>query len=261
MIIFTIIRTIITAIVAVLATTVGGLSAIIAGLFGVEDRAGGIFDHTPRVWSRVILWAAGIKTVVHNPERMAGTEPRVYLSNHLSWFDIPALAGALPRYKFVAKAELFKIPVFGPAIKAIGMVPMERQNRKAAFEAYKVAADKIRSGSSVVVFPEGTRGQSYAIRPFKKGPFVLAIAAGVPIVPVLLHGTYDVLPKGGWLVRSGQFDIHLLEPVPTAGLDYSAREELAEKVRSQIVEALASIYGIESEPTRSLAQPQMADSE
>jgi 1-acyl-sn-glycerol-3-phosphate acyltransferase len=260
-IIFTIIRTIITAIVAVLATTVGGLSAIIAGLFGVEDRAGGIFDHTPRVWSRVILWAAGIKTVVHNPERMAGTEPRVYLSNHLSWFDIPALAGALPRYKFVAKAELFKIPVFGPAIKAIGMVPMERQNRKAAFEAYKVAADKIRSGSSVVVFPEGTRGQSYAIRPFKKGPFVLAIAAGVPIVPVLLHGTYDVLPKGGWLVRSGQFDIHLLEPVPTAGLDYSAREELAEKVRSQIVEALASIYGIESEPTRSLAQPQMADSE
>ncbi|HVD60277.1 MAG TPA: lysophospholipid acyltransferase family protein, partial [Gemmatimonadaceae bacterium] len=252
MIIFTIIRTIITAIVAVLATTVGGLSAIIAGLFGVEDRAGGIFDHTPRVWSRVILWAAGIKTVVHNPERMAGTEPRVYLSNHLSWFDIPALAGALPRYKFVAKAELFKIPVFGPAIKAIGMVPMERQNRKAAFEAYKVAADKIRSGSSVVVFPEGTRGQSYAIRPFKKGPFVLAIAAGVPIVPVLLHGTYDVLPKGGWLVRSGQFDIHLLEPVPTAGLDYSAREELAEKVRSQIVEALASIYGIESEPTRSL---------
>jgi 1-acyl-sn-glycerol-3-phosphate acyltransferase len=260
-IIFTIIRTIITAIVAVLATTVGGLSAIIAGLFGVEDRAGGIFDHTPRVWSRVILWAAGIKTVVHNPERMAGTEPRVYLSNHLSWFDIPALAGALPRYKFVAKAELFKIPVFGPAIKAIGMVPMERQNRKAAFEAYKVAADKIRSGSSVVVFPEGTRGQSYPIRPFKKGPFVLAIAAGVPIVPVLLHGTYDVLPKGGWLVRSGQFDIHLLEPVPTAGLDYSAREELAEKVRSQIVEALASIYGIESEPTRSLAQPQMADSE
>jgi 1-acyl-sn-glycerol-3-phosphate acyltransferase len=259
--IITILRTIFTAIVAFFATTVGGLGAIIAGLFGVEDRRGGIFDHTPRVWSRVILWAAGVKTVVHNPERMSGGEPRLYLSNHLSWFDIPALAGALPRYKFVAKAELFKVPVFGPAIKAIGMVPIERQNRKAAFEAYKVAAERVRGGSSVVVFPEGTRGDSYAIRPFKKGPFVLAIAAGVPIVPVLLHGTHDVFPKGGWLVRKGQFDIHLLEPVPTAGLEYTDREELAEKVRSQIVDALAAIYGIESEPSSSLRNPQMADSE
>lgn len=261
MIVILILRTIFVAIVAALATTVGGVGAIIARLIGVEDRTGGIFDHTPRVWSRVILWAAGVKTVVHNPERMSGGEPRLYLSNHLSWFDIPALAGALPRYKFVAKAELFKIPVFGPAITAIGMVPIERQNRKAAFEAYKVAADKIRAGNSVVVFPEGTRGDSYAIRPFKKGPFVLAIAAGVPIVPVLLHGTHDVFPKGGWLVRPGQFDIHLLEPVPTAGLDYSEREGLAEKVRSQIVDALASIYGIESEPTRRTREPEMADSE
>jgi 1-acyl-sn-glycerol-3-phosphate acyltransferase len=80
---------------------------------------------------------------------------------------------------------------------------------------------------------------------------VLAIASGAPIVPVLLHGTHDVFPKNGWLVRPGQFDIHLLEPVPTAGLDYPDREELAEKVRNQIVDALASIYGIESEPTRS----------
>ena len=155
MIVILILRTIFVAIVAALATTVGGVGAIIARLIGVEDRTGGIFDHTPRVWSRVILWAAGVKTVVHNPERMSGGEPRLYLSNHLSWFDIPALAGALPRYKFVAKAELIKIPVFGPAITAIGMVPIERQNRKAAFEAYKVAADKIRAGNSVVVFPEG----------------------------------------------------------------------------------------------------------
>ena len=109
------------------------------------------------------------------------------------------------------------------------------------------------------MFPEGTRGDDYRIRPFKKGPFVLAIAAGVPIVPVLLHGTHDVFAKGTWLVRPGQFDIHLLEPVPTAGLEYSDREELAETVRSRIVDALASIYGIQSESTR--GQPQMADSD
>jgi 1-acyl-sn-glycerol-3-phosphate acyltransferase len=248
MIVYYVVRTIFAAIVGIFATFIGGVGAIIAGLFGVEDKPGGIFDNTPRVWSRIMLWAAGLHSVVHNPERMAGGDPRIYMSNHLSWFDIPALAGALPRYKFVAKAELFKVPVFGPAIRAIGMVPISRQNRKAAFAAYDVATEKIREGNSVVVFPEGSRGYDYRIRPFKKGPFVLAIAAGVPIVPILLHGTHDVFAKGTMLVRPGQLDIHLLEPVPTAGLDLSDREQLADTVRSRMVAALSSIYGIESQP-------------
>jgi 1-acyl-sn-glycerol-3-phosphate acyltransferase len=259
MIVFALIRTIFAAIVCILATTIGAIGAVIARLFGVEDKLGGIFDHTPRVWSRITLWASGVRVVVHNPERMSGGEPRIYMSNHLSWFDIPTLAGVLPRYKFVAKAELFKVPVFGQAIRAIGMVPLDRQNRKAAFAAYDIAVEKIREGNSVVVFPEGMRGYDYPIRPFKKGPFVLAIAAGVPIVPVLVHGTHEVFAKGTLLVRSGQVDVHLLEPVATAGLDYSAREELAETVRSRLVDALESIYGIKSAPTR--GQLQMAESD
>ena len=84
----------------------------------------------------------------------------------------------LPRYKFVAKAELFKVPIFGRAMRAAGMIEIQRDNRKAAFGAYDVAAERIRDGNSVVVFPEGTRGHAYPLRPFKKGPFVLAIAAG-----------------------------------------------------------------------------------
>src|SRR5207249_2699146 len=95
-----------------------------------------------------------------------------------SWFDVPALAKILPRYKFVAKAELFKVPIFGRGMRIVGMIEIQRENRKAAFGAYDVAAEKIRSGSSVIVFPEGTRGHAYPLRPFKKGPFVLAIAAG-----------------------------------------------------------------------------------
>ena len=259
MIVLTVIRTIFAATIGLLATTIGGLSAIVAGMFGVEDREGGIFDHTPRVWSRVILWAAGITAEVHSPERMAGGEPQIYMSNHLSWFDIPALASVLPRYKFVAKAELFKVPIFGPAIRAVGMVPIQRQARKAAFAAYDIAAERIRAGNSVVVFPEGSRGHDYPIRPFKKGPFILAIAAGVPVVPVLLFGTRDVFAKGTMLVRSGPLHIHLLEPVPTAGLDASDRDELAQTVRSRMVDALDSLYGIKSEPSR--GEPQMADSE
>lgn len=259
MIVFAFIRTIFAAIIVAVATTIGGIGAMVAALIGVEDKLGGIFDHTPRVWSQITLWASGLRVTVHNPERMSGGSPRIYMSNHLSWFDIPTLAGVLPRYKFVAKAELFKVPVFGPAIRAIGMVPLDRQNRKAAFQAYDAAVGKIREGNSIVVFPEGSRGMDYPIRPFKKGPFVLAIAAGVPIVPVLTHGTHEAFAKGTLLVRSGQVDVHLLEPIPTAGLDYSAREELAETVRARMVEALDAIYGIKSAPSR--GQLQMADSD
>ncbi|MEO5580525.1 MAG: lysophospholipid acyltransferase family protein, partial [Gemmatimonadaceae bacterium] len=137
-------------------------------------------------------------------------------------------------------------PVFGPAIRAIGMVPIQRENRKAAFGAYDEAAAKIKEGNSVVVFPEGTRGSDYPIRPFKKGPFVLAIAAGVPVVPVLTYGTREVLPRGSFLIRPTTVHIHLLEPIPVAGMDYAARGELAEMVRMKIVDALESNYGIES---------------
>jgi 1-acyl-sn-glycerol-3-phosphate acyltransferase len=258
-IVLAVIRTIFAAIVSTLGTAIGGIAAIIASLFGVEDRPGGIYDQIPRIWSRIILWTAGVRAVLHNPERIAEGAPRVFMSNHLSWFDIPILATVLPRYKFVAKAELFRVPVFGAAIRAVGMVPIERHNRKAAFAAYDVAAEKIRAGNSMVVFPEGSRGHDYPIRPLKKGPFVLAIAAGVPIVPVLIHGTRDVFAKGTMLVRSGPVNVHFLEPVPTAGLDYTDRQELAETVRSSLVDALFSLYRIASEPTR--VQPQTVDSE
>ncbi len=244
MIVVSIVVTLVLAVVAVIATTLLGLGCIIAALIGVQDRRGSIFDWTPRVWSRILLAAAGVRVVMHNPERTGDGDPHIFVSNHMSWFDIPVLASSLPRYKFVAKAELFRIPMFGPAIRAIGMIPMERQNRKAAFAAYERAAEKIRGGSSVVVFPEGTRGDHYPIRPFKKGPFVLAIAAGVPIVPVVVHGTHEALARGALLVRPGRVDVHLLEAVPTAGLEYSDRDALADKIRRQLVEALEKLYGI-----------------
>jgi 1-acyl-sn-glycerol-3-phosphate acyltransferase len=102
----------------------------------------------------------------------------------------------------------------------------------------------------VVVYAEGTRGDDYPLRAFKKGPFVLAIDAGAPIVPVLIHGTREVIRRGSMLVHPGKVDVHLLEPVSVEGYDYDGRDELAEKVRSRIAEALATHYGIESPPQR-----------
>ena len=242
-------RTIFTIITAFVVTTVLGLVTIIAGLVGVEDKPGGIYDTIPRWWSRSVMWAAGIKVRVHGLGNNDDAEPRIFASNHVSWFDVAGLAKVLPRHKFVAKAELFKVPIFGRAMRAAGMVEIQRENRKAAFGAYEVAAERIRHGNSVVVFPEGTRGHDYRLRPFKKGPFVLAIAAGVPVVPIIVHGTIEILRKGSFRVHPGTIDIHLLEPISTTTVDYDHREALMQTVRTRMADAMRDLYGVEALPT------------
>ncbi|MBA3646397.1 MAG: 1-acyl-sn-glycerol-3-phosphate acyltransferase [Gemmatimonadaceae bacterium] len=245
-----ILRTIVVVITTVVYTIVLGVLAIGAAFLNYRDRPGGIYDFVPRTWSKLILATAGVKLHIHNLERARAGSPRIFVANHVSWFDVPTLASFLPWPKFVAKSELFKVPVFGWAIKSVGMVELQRDNRKAAFESYKFAAAQIQKGTSVVVFPEGTRGVDYSIRQFKKGPFVLAIAAGVPIVPIVTHGTMETIRKHELIVRSGRVDVHLLEPIPTAGLGYSDRDELMATVRDRMAEAMRELYGVDSLPTR-----------
>jgi len=240
-------RTILVFLTLVTMTPVFGLMVIIAALFGVKDREGSIYDHAPRWWARCLVWAAGIRVRLHNEERMQSGAPRIYVSNHISWFDVLALAAVLPRYKFVGKAELFRIPLFGSAARAAGMIPIERENRKSAFESYRVAAERIRAGASVVVFPEGTRGRSYALRTFKKGPFVLAVAAGVPMVPTIVHGTLEVMSRDSFRVRAGVVDIHFLESVDTEGLTYEDRNRLSRAAWERMASAMHELYGVESE--------------
>src|SRR5690606_2469484 len=180
-----------------------------------------------RLWSRLVLRAAGVRVVVHHPERMRAGAPHIFVANHVSWFDVFTLASLLPRYKFVGKAELFRIPLFGRAARAAGMIPIERENRKSAFQSYELAVERIRDGASMVVYPEGTRGRDYALRPFKKGPFVLAAAAQVPIVPTVIYGTIGVQSRERFRVRSGTVHVHFLEPIPTAGMTYDDRDRLS----------------------------------
>jgi 1-acyl-sn-glycerol-3-phosphate acyltransferase len=242
-------RTILVFLTLLIMTPVFGLMVIVAALFGVKDREGSIYDNAPRWWARCLVWVAGISVRLHNEEQMRSGEPRIYVSNHISWFDVLTLAAVLPRYKFVGKAELFRIPLFGRAARAAGMIPIERENRKSAFESYRVAADRIRAGASVVVFPEGTRGRSYALRPFKKGPFVLAVAAGVPMVPTIVHGSLEVMSRDSFRVRPGVVDIHFLEPVDAGGLTYEDRNRLSRAAWDRMARAMRDLYGIESEVT------------
>ena len=245
-------RTILTAIVVFTATFVLGSIVIIGALLGVRDRPGGMFHRIPALWSRVIMWAAGVKVTVHGLDALhayEGTAPGspirgsyIFASNHISHFDITTLVVALPRHYFVAKQELFSIPLFGKAIRAIGTIPIARDNQKAAFGSYNVAAERIRAGSSVVVFPEGTRGTSYTIRPVKKGPFVLAIQAGAPVVPCIIHGTMEVLPKKSLRIHPAHVHVHLLTPIPVQGLSYDDRDAVARAVHDQMDTAMRTLY-------------------
>ena len=241
------VRTLLFYITLVGQILVYGTFVLVVSLFGMRSRPGNILDRIPRLFSRGVMRAAGVHVVVHNPEKILGEQTAVYVANHVSWFDIFALASVLPHYRFIAKAELRKVPFFGPAAGKIAAIYVDRKNRKAAFDAYRVAAEQVKEGVSVVVCPEGTRGTSYALRPFKKGPFVLAIAAQVPIVPVVVHGTREVQPKGAYRVRPATIEITVLDPVDTAGHSYEERDALMRKVWAPMAAELERRYGVKSE--------------
>jgi 1-acyl-sn-glycerol-3-phosphate acyltransferase len=217
---------------------------LVGRIFRFGHQPGGLFDNIPRWWSRIMLWGAGVRLRVHFAERISAGQPRVFVCNHLSWFDVFAIAAVLPRGKFVAKAELFSIPVLGFGMRTVGMIRLERTNRKAAFASYEIAAKEIRDGTPVIVYPEGTRQRSYTLGPFKKGPFVLAIASGVPIVPVVMYGQREVMAKGDWRMRSGTIDVYFLEDVLTAGYSYDERDRLVAIVRDRMAAALKEYHGV-----------------
>ena len=241
------VRTAWTFVVATLATLLCATTVIVAGVFGVEDRAGGVYDTMQRTWARLIIWAAGVKVVLHGAEHIQGGN-QIIVGNHVSWFDVFAVAATITRCRFVAKREVRRIPLVGPAAEAAGHVYIERENRMAALEQYKAAAARIHPGAHVVVFAEGTRGYEYPLRPFKKGPFVLAVSAGAPIVPMLIHGTIPMMPKGQWRVRSGTAHVHFLEPIVTTGMTYDDRNRLAVETRNAIAGLLEREYGVTSPP-------------
>ncbi len=236
-------RTALTTLALLLGTLVFGSLVLLARLIGVPQGSGSVYEKAPRWWSWWLLRAAGVKVVLHGADAPISSS-RVYIANHVSWFDIPAMIEVLPHYGFIAKRELERIPLFGAAARAVGVIYIDRDNRKAAFGAYEGAAKEIRDGRSVLVYPEGTRGVSYALRPFKKGPFVLAIGSGAPVVPVVVYGTIEVNPRGTFRASPGTVHVHLLEPVPTEGLSYDDRDALGERVRERMAECLRDRYGV-----------------
>ncbi len=237
------IRAVFVLVGTVLATIVFGGWVLLAALFRVRDRVGAPYDRAPRLWAKFILWMSGVRLVQHGTDNKRGAR-HIFVVNHVANYDVLVAAATLRWVKFVAKAELFRIPLFGKAMLAAGMIPIERSNRKAAFGSYTLATKRIEAGASVAVYPEGTRGNAYPLRPFKKGPFVLAIQAQAPIVPVVVYGQQAVNPKGQFLVRPGTIHVHFLPAIETTGMTYEDRDRLADQTRAAMAQCLQQEYGI-----------------
>jgi 1-acyl-sn-glycerol-3-phosphate acyltransferase len=193
---------------------------------------------------RLAMWTAraaariaGVRIEKVGLDRIDLSRNYIFMANHVSNADPPLLIPALPhRTSVLVKKELFRVPLLGPAMRMARLVAIDRANKEAAIASVRSASDVIQSGIDMTVFPEGTRSRDGRMLPFKKGPFYMAIETGVPIVPVTILGTFEILPKGRFSIRPGTATFVFHPAVEPSG--FADREALITAVREQIASAL-----------------------
>jgi len=221
------IRTIFVWSCIVLSGLIFGSLAIVAYLFDPTGRAG---HRCARLWGKVALLVNGVRVEVEGLEHVHEESPYIFMSNHQGSYDIFAFLGCLPfQFKWLAKKELFSIPVIGWAMTAAGYISIDREGTRETVKAMNKAAQKIREGMSVVIFPEGTRSADGSIQPFKKGGFTLAIKSKVPIVPMAIAGSREIMPKDKLTLNPGEIRVRIGEPIETEHCSMKDRASLMEE--------------------------------
>lgn len=187
-------------------------------------------------WSKKLLEQADVRLEVSGYERLPEGETFVIMSNHRSLYDIPVLFQAFPRtLRMVTKAELFRVPVWGQAMRAAGFIEVDRKNRRRAIESLRAAKATLDSGVNVWIAPEGTRSRTGELGRFKMGGFMLALETNRRIIPVALRGTEDILPADGALIRRGaRVRVEFGEPIDAKTFGLERRDKLAVHVRETI---------------------------
>src|SRR6476646_5227875 len=187
-------RTIWAALVAIVVTIPLATTVLIIAML---SSASPWIDPIIRLWARLVLWGAGIEIRTEGTETIDRAKRYILIANHHSYFDIPCIFAAIPQpIRFMAKKSLFSIPIFGWAIGRAGFIPIDRKNRRTAVKSFDLAVERIRKGNTIVIFPEEGRSHEVAMRPFQRGAFLLAIKSELPIVPLAINGTFDVMPAG-----------------------------------------------------------------
>jgi 1-acyl-sn-glycerol-3-phosphate acyltransferase len=213
-----------------LYTVIMGSISLIVSLF---DPGGRRQHWCAQVWCRLIARTAGARVIVHGAEHIQPGTSYVFLSTHQSYMDIPAMLGYLPaQLRIAAKKSLFRIPFMGWHLTRAGHIPIDRSSSAQAVASLQKAAAYLHDGICAFIFPEGTRSHDGALQPFKKGGFKLAIQARVPITPVTIIGSRQVLPRDSIIFRPGPIDMYVDEPISTAELTDDDIEALMQTVRA-----------------------------
>ncbi len=212
--------------------------AVMVILVSFVTTGGDTAHKVARIWAKCILALSNIKVSVKGLYNLKPDRSYIYMPNHMSNFDIPVLQAYLPvQFRWLAKAELYKIPIFGYAMKRAGYISIDRFDRKSAIESMNKAAKIVRDGVSVIIFPEGTRSRTNNIQPFKKGGFFLAVDSGVPIIPIIIHGTWRIMPKKQMSIKPGNVTLEITKPINSSDYTRKTKDDLMEKVRDVILKS------------------------
>jgi len=193
------------------------------------------------LWAKAVVAISGVRVKVAGLQNVPKGQPVLFLSNHQGAFDIPALQSVLPvQFRWVAKKSLFKVPFVGWSMRLAGYISIDRENPAEAVKSMEEAAEKMSKGASVVIFPEGTRSETGALLPFKRGAFMLARKSGRPIVPVAISGTSGILKRGGFIVNPMRVTVTIGSPIPIGSSD---EKELRNLTKRQVEAMLKGTAG------------------
>jgi 1-acyl-sn-glycerol-3-phosphate acyltransferase len=188
--------------------------------------------------ARMALWLAGVRLEIQRLDRIPRDRPVVFMANHQSNCDPPALLAVLPQVLVMVKKEFFRVPIIGRGMVAVGFIRVDRRNREQARDAVEKGVLALKAGKSFLVYPEGTRSPDGRLQKFKKGVFVMAIKAGAPIVPISVSGSSKIMPKGKFVMRPGRVRITIHEAVATEGFAIEDREIVIDRVRQAVLTGL-----------------------
>ena len=200
-----------------------------------------VCEDVARRWSGLILRVSGVRVVLENEGVIDSDRAQILVVNHSSWFDVLALATYLPgAFRFVAKKEIERVPLFGPSLRRCGHIYIDREDRARAVASLALARETLeKERPTVIMFPEGTRSATGELQSFKKGAFVLAIQTEVDVVPAAITGSRAVMPKGTTRIRPGTIRIRFGVPIEVRGMSVDARNELTHRARAEVAALLA----------------------
>ncbi len=216
------------------------LSAVpILFLTTLIDRSGEWHHLVARLWGKWSLFWSGVDVRVKGGEHIQQNRPQVLMANHQSYYDVLALLGYIPsRFTWIAKKELFRIPIFGFVMKRAKYIEVDRKNHARAIAGMELASQQIREGTSVMIFPEGTRSSDGNLLSFKKGGIMLALKAGVPIIPIGISGSREILPRDSLRLTPGTIRLVIGPPINPCNYTVGRRDELLEHVRNAIADCI-----------------------